>query len=113
MAEKSHVLQIIGLHPGLHPLHMVEIRIVRRVFQFVGPAKAYEVGRYNAHAGRHKNGDHLAVQKRPSRFAMHQQHQGAVPRAFVDMCDPQNTNFGVTGLEGEIRHVGKPGFGRA
>ena len=113
LPEKSHVLEIVGLHPSLHPLHMVEVGIVRRLFQLVGSAETHQIGHDHPHACGHKNRNHLAVQKRPGWFAMHQQYQRAIARAFVDMCDPQNTHLGVSGLVGEIRQVGKPGFGRA
>ena len=92
---------------------MVFVGVVRALSGFVGATKTYLIGYQYSHAGLNQNWNHFAVKKRPCRLAVHEQNNGAIFGALIDIGNAQSANFGVVGLVSKVGQILKPFLGCA
>ncbi len=109
-------------HGGAHPFDMAGVGVVGALRWFVGATEPDEVGRDAAQSCRGEDRDHLPVEEAPGRFAVHEEHYGAVARAFVEIVDAQPRvvvivvpvrDFHVVRGEWKVREAAEAVVGRA
>ena len=115
LAEEGDVREIEGAHQLQHviDLHRIAVRIL--VGELVRAPEADEVRRDDAIARVDEDGDHLAEEIAPSRFAVDQQQRLAVRRrigAHVDVVQPDIAHLPVVGRVGPIRQTLETGIRR-
>jgi len=110
LAHEREVAQVVREQPLAHPRHVSFIGVVAGGSGFVAATEADEVGRDDTVPVGHELRDHLAVEIRPARFAVHAQHDVlGVARALVDVRDAQHgavlVHVGIAGLEVPVGQV--------
>jgi hypothetical protein len=83
------------------------VGVVLAVGGLVTASEADQVGGDDAVPGRGEHRDHGAVEVRPRRLAVQQEHRGGVPRPLVDGVHPQPVDVEVVGLERVAGQVGE------
>ena len=83
MAKQSDVTEIRRFDKFPHPGHVSGIAVIGLPHGFIRFTEADQVGRDHTKPGVTKRRNHFAVQVRPARFAMQQQYDRTVGRAFV------------------------------
>jgi hypothetical protein len=85
LADECHRPEVEDVEGnGSHPLHVARIGVVFASGGLVGAAEADEVGADHTVASLGKYGDHFAIQERPRRLAMQQEHRIGVGGAVLD-----------------------------
>ncbi len=95
------------------PLHVTREAVIADVGWLVRPAEPGQVRGDRMQPGVREHGHHLAVQERPARLAVQQQHRLAVGRTCFGEGQPQVTDLGVAGRVAEVRQVSEPVVGGA
>ena len=113
LAEEGDTAEVLRFKPSTHPLHVIVIGVVTSLNWFVGATKPHLVRDHHTKARTDQNGNHLAIQKRPSGFAVHQQNHGAIAWAFIDVRNAKTADQRVVRLIGKFRQVLKTFFGCA
>lgn len=89
-----------------HPLDVLQVPILRELDGLVRAPHADQVGSDHPKPAPDEDRDHLPVQVRPTRFAVHQQDHLAVARALVDVGHAQSVEVNEAGT---VREVSEPG----
>ena len=102
--------------PLLQPADMARVGIEVDIVGLVAFAESDQIGRQHPEPGIDQQRNHLAIEKRPARFAVEQQHGGRIAWAFVDIvhaCAKPIAEIGLEPVLGEgiVGNVGEP-FGR-
>ena len=90
-----------------HPLDVLRVAVVGHLGRLVRTAEADQVGRDHPQSGVGQHRDHAAVQERPGRFAVQQQHRFAVGGAVLDPGHPQPVDLGVVRRVVEVGQLGE------
>ena len=76
----SRPARIEGAEDARHPVHVPLVGVVLPLRRLVAPAESHQIRRDHAVPGRREHRDHLAVQERPRRLAVQQEHGRRVAR---------------------------------
>jgi len=86
-------LQVGLFQKRLHPVHVALITVRVDVRGFVGFTKTDQIRRYHPVPCGCANGNHMAVEVRPGRLAVHHQHRAGVGGAFIDVVHAQSAHL--------------------
>ena len=81
-----------------HPFDMAGERVVDAFGRLVRAPEPDQVGRHDLQPGRREDWDHLAVEVRPRRLAVHEQDDGRRGVALSQVVHPQGAPLGVGDL---------------
>ena len=96
LADQRDVGQVEPVEEQLaHPLDVTGEGVVGALGRLVRSAEADQVGGHDLQPGTREHGNHLAVEVRPRRLAVQQQHDRRRGIALPQVVHPQRAPFGV------------------
>ena len=103
LTHERDVTQARRCDEAAQPVHVLLIAVRLAARGLVGASEADEIGRHRAQARRDEDRNQLAVEKRPGRLAVQQQHDRRRARALVDVVHAQAIPLDVAGGEARSR----------
>jgi hypothetical protein len=116
-ADQGDGVEAVLLDDRPGPVDVGLVGVVVAVGGLVAAPEADQVHRQRPQVGG-EDGDHFAIQARPGRLTMQQQHDLAVTRSFVEVVDPPaaavpSVHLDVVGLEEVVDQVDETVVGRS
>ena len=119
LADQGDVAEVEPVEQELaHPLDVAGERVVAAFGGLVGAAEADQVRGHDLQPGAGQDRDHLAVEVRPGRLAVHEQHHRGGGVSLAQVVHPEGAavaigDLRVVGLEVEAGQAGEACIGGA